>query len=97
MDEQLHGHQVWNYGYKSHVAFPSLFVFVFLFRDVISVRRRTGANTNSVVFWDVTQRTLVKHRRFGTTYRFHLQGSRVQEESRVAKGGILVNLAAGAV
>ena len=30
----------------------------------------------SVVFWDVTQRKLVSHRRFGTMYRLHLQGSR---------------------
>jgi len=30
----------------------------------------------SSVFWDVTQRVLlVSYRRFGTTYRSHLQGS----------------------
>ena len=28
---------------------------------------------NSSVFWAITQRRLVKHRRFGTTYRSHLQ------------------------
>ena len=32
---------------------------------------------SSVVFWDVTQCRLVKHRRFGTTYRSHFQGSSV--------------------
>jgi hypothetical protein len=31
---------------------------------------------NSALFWDVTQRTMVSHRRFGTTYRSHLQASR---------------------
>ena len=31
---------------------------------------------NSIFFWDVTQRRLVSHRRFGTTYRSHLQESR---------------------
>jgi hypothetical protein len=31
----------------------------------------------SVVCWDVTQRRLVKLRRFGTTYRSHLPGSNV--------------------
>jgi hypothetical protein len=31
----------------------------------------------SAIFWDVTQRwVVVLYRRFGTTYRFHLQGSR---------------------
>jgi hypothetical protein len=32
---------------------------------------------NSSVFWVITRRRLVKHRRFGTTYRSHLQGSSV--------------------
>jgi hypothetical protein len=31
---------------------------------------------NSSVFWVTTQRSFVKQRRFGTTYRSHLQGSR---------------------
>ena len=30
---------------------------------------------NSPIFWDDTQRKLVWHRRFGTTYRSHLQGT----------------------
>jgi len=31
----------------------------------------------STLFWDITQRRVVTaYRRFGTTYRIHLQGSR---------------------
>ena len=44
---------------------------------VIKIRRREIVDfscvyLNSVVFWDVMQRKLVSHRRFGTTYRSHL-------------------------
>ena len=41
-----------------------------------------GEKVYSSVFWVVTQRRLVKNRRFGTTYSFHLQGSWIQEEGR---------------
>jgi hypothetical protein len=34
---------------------------------------------NSIVVWNVTQHRLLKHRRFGTTYRSHLDGWNVQE------------------
>jgi hypothetical protein len=40
----------------------------------------------SSVFWVVTQCRLVKNRRFGTTYRSHLQGLSVQEEDRETTG-----------
>ena len=33
---------------------------------------------NSSVVWDVTQRRLVNNRRFGTTYRSHLQGAKTE-------------------
>jgi hypothetical protein len=36
----------------------------------------------SSLFWDITQcRLVILYRRFGTTYRSHLQGTEVQEES----------------
>jgi hypothetical protein len=38
---------------------------------------------NSVFLWDVSKRRLVKHRRFGTTYRSHRQVSK-KSFSRVA-------------
>jgi hypothetical protein len=35
----------------------------------------------SVLFWDIMQRRVaLLYRRFGTTYRSHLQGSRNQED-----------------
>ena len=34
---------------------------------------KKSVHMNSIVFWDVTQRRLVSHLRFGTTYRSHLQ------------------------
>jgi hypothetical protein len=43
----------------------------------------------STIFWDITPCSLLKvNRRFGATYRFHLQGRRIsrarnQRESRV--------------
>ena len=37
----------------------------------------------SALFWVVTQRIVVySYRRFGTTYRFHIQGSRIQEHPK---------------
>ena len=36
---------------------------------------QTFLRLNYSVFWVITQRRLVKHWRFGTTYRFHLHGS----------------------
>jgi hypothetical protein len=45
---------------------------------LISGFRRDGEDTYiHALFWDITQRgVLIPHRCFGTTYRFHLQGSR---------------------
>jgi hypothetical protein len=40
---------------------------------------------NSFVFWDVTHRRLVSHRRFGSAYRYHLQGSRCRDRYVVPK------------
>jgi hypothetical protein len=39
----------------------------------------------SELFWDITRsRVLIVYRRFGTTYRSHLQGSKVREEKKAA-------------
>jgi hypothetical protein len=37
----------------------------------------------SMLFWDITQSVVLIYRRFGTTYRSHLQGSRIQREKRL--------------
>jgi hypothetical protein len=42
---------------------------------------------NSSVFWFIAQRKLVKHRSFGTTKRFYLDESGVQEEISEEHGG----------
>ena len=42
---------------------------------------RTRSKLNSSVFWVITRREVVWTWRFGTTYRFHLQGSRCSPSS----------------
>jgi len=38
--------------------------------------------TRNALFWVVTQRVVaISYRRFGTTYRSHLQGSRIQKKA----------------
>jgi hypothetical protein len=53
-------------------------------RTIQCFSRQRGTMIFSV-FCDVTQRRLVKSRRFGTTYQSHLEGPSVQEESREGK------------
>jgi hypothetical protein len=37
----------------------------------------------AALFWDITRRrAVIVYRRFGTTYRSHLQGSTVREENK---------------
>jgi hypothetical protein len=51
------------------------------YRCVLFARSQASAAVylNSSVFWDVTQRRLVSHRRFGTTHRSRFQGSSCQK------------------
>ena len=42
---------------------------------LVSRQRQHRHNSEFSVFWDVTQRGLDWHRRFGTAYRSHLKGS----------------------
>jgi hypothetical protein len=46
--------------------------------EVISIFQRDVVENS--LFWDIAQRVaVIPYRRFGTTYRSHLQGSRIQE------------------
>ena len=47
----------------------------FVLFEITKKHKGQKSTLNSPVFWDVTQRRLVWHRRFGTTYRSHLQVS----------------------
>jgi len=43
----------------------------------------------TALFWAITQRVaVISYRRFGTTYRSHIEGSRIQEEICIGGGGI---------
>ena len=45
---------------------------------ISSFRRKVDENT---LCWDITQPVvIISYRRFGTTYRSHLQGSRIQKD-----------------
>jgi hypothetical protein len=58
------------------VLIPASFSSSGLFCNIAIVFLSAAVYLTSVVFWDVTQRSLVSHRRFAKTYRSHLQGSR---------------------
>jgi hypothetical protein len=46
----------------------------------LNMKFKHGKYLRSPRFWDITRRRVeIVYRRFGTTYRFHLQGSKVQE------------------
>jgi len=68
----------------STLNFLSLTYFVllpyFMFADLLCyVRYNVTYVMRTALFWVVTQRIVVYYyRRFGTTYRLHLQGSRIQ-------------------
>jgi hypothetical protein len=73
----LWNRKVYSHIHKSPPPIPML-------SQINSLHARSQASAavyhNSSVFWVIMQRKLVKHRRFGTTYRSHLQGSSVQVE-----------------
>ena len=49
-------------------------------------RASAPRQTRTALFWAITQIVMViPYRRFGTTYRSHLQGSRVQETLKMGK------------
>jgi hypothetical protein len=52
-------------------------------RGIASNAKQINSTLRSALFWDITRRRVViVYRRFGTSYRSHLQGSRVREEKK---------------
>jgi hypothetical protein len=46
--------------------------------------RKLSKHLRTALYWAVTQRVVViPYRRFGTTYRSHLQGSRIKERAKL--------------
>ena len=56
----------------------------FMFADLLCyVRYNVMYVVRTALFWVVTQPVVVySYRRFGTNYRFHLQGSRIQNHPK---------------
>jgi hypothetical protein len=77
----------------SHI-FPSMFANGV--NDYVGVEVLTGVVMKSTIFWDITLCSPLKvNRRFGRTYRLHLQGRRIsrarnQRGSRCLLGGIFL-------
>jgi hypothetical protein len=64
-------------GLKSEYSKMRFLLIIFCFDEVIK-----KCKIRSALFWDIKRRrVIIVYRRFGTTYRSHLQGSRVREES----------------
>jgi len=65
-----------NFSFLTHFVLLPYFIFADL---LCYVRYNVMYVMRTALFWVVTQRIVVySHRRFGTTYLFHLQDSRIK-------------------